>query len=57
MNVINRASIVGKQANKQENEQKVVSARDKCRFGSNVHNFIVLKHGQHTSKQESCVDM
>ena len=29
----------------QENKQKVVSVRDKCRFGSNVHNFIVLKHG------------
>ena len=25
--------------------------RDKFRFGSNVHNFIVLKYGQHTSKQ------
>ena len=31
--------------NKQENKQKVVSTRDKCRFGSNVHNFIVLKNG------------
>ena len=31
-------------ANKQESKQKVVSARDKCRFGSNVDNFIVLKH-------------
>ena len=34
-----------KEANKWESKQKVVSARDKCRFGSNVHNFIVLKHG------------
>ena len=33
-----------KKANKQESKQKVVSARDKCRFGSNAHNFIVLKH-------------
>ena len=32
-----------KKANKQESKQKVVSARDKCRFGTNVHNFIVLK--------------
>ena len=31
-------------ANKQESKQNVVSAKDKCRFGSNVHNFIVLKH-------------
>ena len=31
-------------ANKQESKQKVVSAKDKCRFGSNVDNFIVLKH-------------
>ena len=45
MSVIEMASIAGKLANKQENEQKVVSTRDRCRFGSNVHNFIVLKHG------------
>ena len=32
-------------ARKQANKQKVVFARDKCRFGSDVHNFIVLKHG------------
>ena len=32
-------------ARKQANKQKVVSTGDKCRFGSNVHNFIVLKHG------------
>ena len=32
-------------ANKQESKQKVVFAKDKCRFGSNVHSFIVLKHG------------
>ena len=57
MSMIDMASITGKQANKQENEQKVVSARDKCRLGSNVHNFIVLKHGRHTSKQDSCMDM
>ena len=39
-----------KQANKEGNNQvkrqtKMVSTRDKCRFGSNVHNFIVLKDG------------
>ena len=44
-------------ANKKESKQNVVSARDKCRFGSNVHNFIVLKHGQHTNKQDLCIDM
>ena len=43
-----------KQANKQKGKQakkptKVVSARDKCRFRLDVHNFIVLKHGRHTS--------
>ena len=43
--------------NKREDKQKVVSMRDKCRFGSNVHNFIVLKHGRHTNKQDSCMDM
>ena len=57
MSVIEMASIAGKLANKQENEQKVVSTRDRCRFGSNVHNFIVLKHGRHTSKQDSCMDI
>ena len=36
-----------KQANKQDSKQKVVSVRDKCKFGSNVHNFIVLKYGRH----------
>ena len=46
-----------KQANKREGKQKVVSARDECRFGLNVQNFIVLKYGQHTSKQDSCMDM
>ena len=30
--------------NKQESKQMVVSTRDKYRFESNVHNFIVLKH-------------
>ena len=44
-------------ANKQENKQRMVSTRDKCRFRSNVNNFIVLKHGRHTSKQDSCMDM
>ena len=39
-----------KQANEQKGKQvkkptKVVSARDKCRFRLDVHNFIVLKHG------------
>ena len=56
------ANVVGRQANKQKNKQakkkqKVVSVRDKCRFGSNVHNFIVLKHGRHTSKEDLCMDM
>ena len=44
-------------ANKQQSKQKVVSPRDKCRFRSNIHNFIVLKHGRHTSKQDSWMDM
>jgi len=34
-----------KQANKQESKQKVVSTRDKCRFGSDIHDFILLKYG------------
>ena len=46
-----------KRANKQESKQKMVSARDKCRFGSDVHDFIVLKHGRYTSKQDSCMYM
>ena len=46
-----------KKANMQESKQRVVSARDKYRFGSDVHNFIVLKHGRHTSKQDLCMDM
>ena len=46
--------IKGKQA---RSKQKVVSVRDKCRFGSDVHNFIVLKYGQHNSKQDACMDM
>ena len=33
-----------REANKKESKQNVVFMRDKCRFGSNVHNFIVLKH-------------
>ena len=43
--------------NKQEIKKKVMSARDKCRFGSNVHSFIVLKYGRHTSRQDSCMNM
>ena len=40
----------GMQANKKEDkqvreQQKVVSMGDKCRFGSDVHSFIVLKYG------------
>ena len=51
-----------KQANEREGKQakrqtKVVSTGDKCRFGSNVHNFIMLKRGRHTSKQDSCMNM
>ena len=46
-----------KQANKQESKQKVVSTREKCRFGLDVHSFIVLKYGRHTSKQDSCMNM
>ena len=34
-----------KKANKQASKQKMVSARDKCRFGLGDHNFIVLKYG------------
>ena len=34
-----------KQTNKRERKQKVGSTGDKCRFGSNFHNFIVLKYG------------
>ena len=41
MSVMDMVSITRKQANKQEHEQKMVSARNKCKFGSNVHNFIV----------------
>ena len=44
-------------ANKKESKQKVVPTRDKCRFGSDVHNFIVLKCGRHTIKQDSSMDM
>ena len=46
-----------KKANKQESKQRVVFARDKCKFGLDVHKFIVLKHGRHISKQDSCIDM
>ena len=47
----------GKGVNKQDSKQKMMSARDKRWFGSNVHNFIVLKYGRHTCKQDSCMDM
>ena len=46
-----------KKADKQKGKQKLVSTGEKCRFGSNVHDFIVLKHGWHTSKQVSCMNM
>ena len=51
-----------KQANKKGSKQakgqtKMVSTRDKCRFGLDVHNPIVLKHKRHTSKKDSCMDM
>ena len=42
---ISMIDMTSKKAKKQESKQKVVSARDKFRFGLNVHNFIVLKHG------------
>ena len=48
---------IRKQENKRESKQKVVSTGDKCRFGSDVHSFIMLKHGRHTSKQYSCMDI
>ena len=58
----------GKQTSKEVNKQtkrqtskrthkKVASTRDKCRFGSIVHDFIVLKHVRHTSKQDLSMDM
>jgi len=48
---------IRKEKNKQRSKKKMESAKDKCRFGSYVCNFIVLKHGRHTSKQDSCMDM
>ena len=30
---------------------------DKCRFGLNFHDFIVLRYGRHTSKQDLCMNM
>ena len=55
---------ISKEVNKQTKRQtskrthkKVASTGDKCRFGSIVHDFIVLKHGRHTSKQDLCMDM
>ena len=46
----------GKRANKKKGKQ-VVSTTDKCRFGLDVHTFIVLKYGRHTSKQDLCGNM
>ena len=45
-----KANQQAKKANKQGKHTKGVSVRDKCRFRLNVHDFIVLKHGRHTSK-------
>ena len=43
--------------NKQDSNQKGVSARDKCRFGSGVHSFILLKYGRLISNQDSCINI
>ena len=43
--------------NKLDSKQMVVSVMDKCRFGSDIHSLIVLKHGRHTNKQDSCMNM
>ena len=43
--------------NKQDSKQKGVSVRDKCRFRSGVHSFILLKYGRHTSNQDSCINI
>ena len=53
---------IGKQANKKGDKQVKRQTKggvhlDKCRFGSDVHSFIMLKYEQHTSKQDSCMDM
>ena len=50
-----KANQLAKRANKQGKHTKGVSAREKYRFGLNVHDFIMLKHGRHTSKQDSCI--
>ena len=34
---------IGQKGKQERSKQKVVSTRDICRFGSNVHNFIMLK--------------
>ena len=64
INMIDIASITCEKANKQKKGQtskqvnkKGVSEREKYRFRSSVHSFIVLKHGRHTSKQDSCMEM
>ena len=41
---------ISERENKKESKQKEVSMRDKCRFGSGVYSFIVLKYERHTSK-------
>ena len=47
-----------KRETKQDSKQtRVVSVKDKYRFGSDVHNFIVLKNGWHTNKQDLCIDI
>ena len=51
------ANKLTKRQTSKRTHKKEASTRNKCRFGSNVHNFIVLKHGRHTSKQDSCMDM
>ena len=41
-----------KKTNKQKDEQKMVSMREKCRFGPDFHSFITMKYGRRTSKQD-----
>ena len=50
INMIDMANIETKMRAKRETKQdskqtRVVSVKDKYRFGSDVHNFIVLKNG------------
>ena len=50
LNMIDMANIETKMRAKRETKQdskqtRVVSVKDKYRFGSDVHNFIVLKNG------------